>query len=1326
MLYTGNPAASGNVAFSEFIKTYMYFSALGVTDIEILQIETTVPEMPQTNMSTVFTKDLVRNLLQHSNHLNIQKYATAFENNKLIIYVGTNAHWQIIVPTHLRELSVEYRRKSQRQRYNSDRSKRKHPREQQQSDQQRQHNQQQRQQEQLIEHQMEQLLQLRQQLREQQQQQINNQQMQQQQQHNQQLQQQQQEGIQQQQHQRQPQPLQQQQQHQQQQEQKQQQQQRHLEQQQQRHHRQRQQQQLEEQQEQHQQLQQQQQQQQLEEEQQLQQVEEHRQHQENLQQQQLLENQQQEQPDSSSDNGYHSDPVRGVGYCPESESCGDSNNEHQYQHQQQQQQQEQRNHHSDQTNLFVNTYEDWRRRRSQRMQRNRLARSRSGNYSEQDVDTTRRRNTRRRQVRENRRTSTQTDNTDDLHTFYNCSGSVITANSRRLQYLVPGSPEYIIAKADVMKDINDFAHVGKKDYAYSVQRFTETATMNKQMYTCGSCGLRDPQESYFDTELLKDLPDDHWMVIPQRNLEILMNGLTAFTLLVREGVDIVEETFSRLDLLNIHIMDRGYHVITEALIEVPANTDDNPDDHSHFTIKMCSTCHKGKRKKKTIDPSSVPDEHCSDAEDTGAEIVVASSNNALSGPERLEDNNVPYVGRDEVDGEIAQIDNPPSSPRIQRQQTFPPDAPHLHLIEMYTPEAPINSIASGADYGRLIHKLPRPSTLEQLVLAESRCYTVTLKVVANQRRKKLIGHTIIFPQTPEAVGTFAFGSVILAAALSCIRIVLVGPLGEQTRLERSAILLDDLVLRPEVIFNHLKMRHILRGGPAYPTHAEIKKVLEEYNTEHFVRTNARRVDDDIQTVEKANTASDIAGVRENTDSLMNTEEKDLGSDTDEGPSMQSVGVHEHQDQHMGSVIQGIEESIRKTGEAPSKEIKLLRAAGPLNDYNQSAMALYQTWWPLFPLQQGLQPDRALSKQKYRHLFLYYDNRFAQNIPLLFYCADVIMRHAANTSVHVRVKNDDKSFNDFKELTQNPTFLSDLKTAAKDPKGPMARALLRKIHGFVQLCGKSVPWGRMERSAEIKMLMELSRTNGAANIFYTFAPDDVHSLLGIMLSYPISGENVFPSIPSKELQKALESQVKETQVTLNFNMSEKALQELADRNPIATTLTFHLLQENIRINLQGITRERKTNQEVRYRLKGMFGIQLTNHDVIECNKRASLHAHGQSHGGLTPALLGDVAGDPDLLRAATAAIDTQVQAEIPLEYHAVFVCQSFLKLSPRRDAAAMTPTPPENWREDDDALDNWWTEFRHHALITVLNRNTHKHKVITKKMSMSMFIMCILL
>jgi hypothetical protein len=391
-------------------------------------------------------------------------------------------------------------------------------------------------------------------------------------------------------------------------------------------------------------------------------------------------------------------------------------------------------------------------------------------------------------------------------------------------------------------------------------------------------------------------------------------------------------------------------------------------------------------------------------------------------------------------------------------------------------------------------------------------------------------------------------------------------------------------------------------------------------------------------------------------------------------------------------------------------LKILRAAGPLNDYNQGAAALYSTWWSLFPLQQGLVADRPIPKKKFRHLFLYYDNRFAHNIPLLFHCADVIMRHAANTSVHVRVKNDDKSFRDFKDLTQSPTFAADLKRAAKDPKGPVARGLLRKIEKFVKLCGKAVPWGRLERSAEIKMLMELARSDGSANVFYTFAPDDVHSLLAIMLSYAITDEAVFPSVQSSEAEKALQSQETATQATTNFDMKEKTLQILASNNPIATTMSFWLLQENIRANLQGITRNRRTNTYVRFRQKGIFGVQLNNHDVIENNKRAALHAHGQSRGGITPALLADVAGDQDILRAATEAIDSQVSAEIPLEYHAVYVCQSFLKLPPLRDASFTTPRPPQNWRTDAAALDVWWEEFRHCAFITVMNRNYHVHKV----------------
>ena len=71
---------------------------------------------------------------------------------------------------------------------------------------------------------------------------------------------------------------------------------------------------------------------------------------------------------------------------------------------------------------------------------------------------------------------------------------------------------------------------------------------------------------------------------------------------------------------------------------------------------------------------------------------------------------------------------------------------------------------------------------------------------------------------------------------------------------------------------------------------------------------------------------------------------------------------------------------------------------PLTDYGmEDVEALYGAWWPLFPLRRGLLPGKAVTTEQLRHLFLYFDNRFAHDMPLLFHLANTVLRHAVNSA-----------------------------------------------------------------------------------------------------------------------------------------------------------------------------------------------------------------------------------------------------------------------------------------------------------------------------------------
>ena len=254
---------------------------------------------------------------------------------------------------------------------------------------------------------------------------------------------------------------------------------------------------------------------------------------------------------------------------------------------------------------------------------------------------------------------------------------------------------------------------------------------------------------------------------------------------------------------------------------------------------------------------------------------------------------------------------------------------------------------------------------------------------------------------------------------------------------------------------------------------------------------------------------------------------------------------------------------------------------------------------------------------------------------------------------------------------------------------------------------------------------------------------MHDPLAIRLAHPYTGAATFPARVPMEFTEALQGQTQQERKLGDFGgkhgvfdpakgeekaegfaMYEKRLQKLASDNPIATTLVFNQRLENVRSNLIGRSKQRKTNDALDARAKGMWGVSSSNHDVKECNDRASLHVHGQHHGGASPALIADLAADPELRNAVTRAIDSQVCGELPLEYHAAYLAQDRLRVAKRRDAAYDPPPLPSKEEFDSRALyawdraryvdyktyldQAWWPEFAHHAYVVVMNRHTHEH------------------
>jgi hypothetical protein len=102
----------------------------------------------------------------------------------------------------------------------------------------------------------------------------------------------------------------------------------------------------------------------------------------------------------------------------------------------------------------------------------------------------------------------------------------------------------------------------------------------------------------------------------------------------------------------------------------------------------------------------------------------------------------------------------------------------------------------------------------------------------------------------------------------------------------------------------------------------------------------------------------------------------------------------------------------------------------------------------------------------------------------------------------------------------------------------------------------------------------------------------------------------------------------------------------------------------------------------------------------------------------------VAEDDELRTLILGALDTQVQAEMPLAYHLVNVPRQILHVSarlkfeiPLPNKELVQPISPENSNHSDNSwaafrhlklTEEWLPRFTQHAMMVVANRNVHRH------------------
>jgi hypothetical protein len=797
-----------------------------------------------------------------------------------------------------------------------------------------------------------------------------------------------------------------------------------------------------------------------------------------------------------------------------------------------------------------------------------------------------------------------------LANLHICSGAVITSNSRRLSRLLPeleagDKREFEASVASVADDIDQFAHLSIEDCARVVARFEACAARATDMKVCGACGLRDPEASYTHSPPLGELEDEHWLRIDIDAAEWLHGQPHKVLYGHTDGTEV---EVALQDVLTItYLNDCLFHVVPEAL------------DHGG-RVWVCDCCQRswntlrGRGEPLFPDDSTLPAFYWTGAPSNS--IARGRDYGRLSG---LRAKGIPvdvstleklvlakarchYVAVKVQAQKRSRLSEVGRS-RLLGASTVFPHSPVLPIVVVQTLTCTVRAEHGDAVWEGLtasIAAAARVAVSDVSVTSRQvnnrfgnvRTFSVTAVITpwAPADADQIMGNlerdaasldaggdvTIDNTSAPFVDKVKCFGEAAIKSALGAMRICFVGPKSQRTRLEESALDIEDLRLRPHVLHNYLQLAAWLHGDNEPPSKDDIRRWVHEH-TAHASGlvggVQASWLDpDDVESIPEPSDVADVRAVAQSCEHMSLADDFEPASNSDGAQCaihMQHVGVLDFHNQEMAAVVNSIESAMKRrldidggnsdceggddanidnTGDggggaeksssndvsgggdgdgrgdntvgsgsnrtdqgnhASLGRLEMQRADTPVDDYENASEALYAAWWPLFILRRGLVKGKSLTPAKLRHLFLYYDNRFAHDMALLFYLANVTMRHAVNRSVTMKVKSSDTAFGEFQALINDDEFHALLKAAKCDPSGPEAQQVLKRVIRFINLSASLVPWGAQERAAEMTSLIATHRAHGPASIFYSIAPDDVHNPLSIRYSYAFVGVDTFP-------------------------------------------------------------------------------------------------------------------------------------------------------------------------------------------------------------------------
>ena len=111
---------------------------------------------------------------------------------------------------------------------------------------------------------------------------------------------------------------------------------------------------------------------------------------------------------------------------------------------------------------------------------------------------------------------------------------------------------------------------------------------------------------------------------------------------------------------------------------------------------------------------------------------------------------------------------------------------------------------------------------------------------------------------------------------------------------------------------------------------------------------------------------------------------------------------------------------------------------------------------------------------------------------LFTLFDQKQRHSNTRGINTVVRNNRYCFAQFSKMVNSKKFRKLLQQAKKDPKGKIAKKVMRVVTPILTTGGSNTSLGSLERNDAISKIHAMSLRYGMPTLFLTVAIDDVNN------------------------------------------------------------------------------------------------------------------------------------------------------------------------------------------------------------------------------------------